>query len=173
MFEILASSTRLTSELLARTSSTMKVQEIVQLSLAPVFLLGAIGAFLNVMNSRLIWITEQLDRLQDREEKGLCGPAIEDFPVLKRRRQYAHRAINLSTGAALLICAVVAVMFLSGFVRPALGTLVAGAWITAMILVFASLLFFLMETRLATKSSVERIRISHEVREREADNGRV
>lgn len=171
MFELLASSAGLTSELLARTSSTSKVQEIVQLSLAPAFLLGAIGAFLNVMNSRLIWITERLDRLDDREERGLLGAGVDDFPVLKTRRQYAHRAINLSTGAALLICAVVALMFLSGFVRPALGTLVAGAWILAMMLVFASLLFFLMETRLATKSSVERIRVSHEIREREAGSG--
>ena len=44
----------LASEIVARTSETARVQQMVQLSLAPVFLLAAIGAVLNVMNVRLI-----------------------------------------------------------------------------------------------------------------------
>src|SRR5690606_1888194 len=69
-------------------------------------------------------------------------------------------AINLSTAAGLLICAVVGLTFVSAFVRPALGSIVAMCWIVAMTLVFGSLLSFLLETRLATKLIVDRRRLS-------------
>ncbi|PZP18065.1 MAG: DUF2721 domain-containing protein, partial [Kocuria rhizophila] len=54
----------LAGDLIARTSSTARVQEIVELSLAPVFLLAAIGALLNVVNSRLIWIVDRVNRIE-------------------------------------------------------------------------------------------------------------
>ncbi len=169
MIEILASSGGIATELIARTANTASVQKIVQISLAPVFLLAAIGAFLNVMNGRLIWLTDRVDRLDQLDRSGKTDPALEELPILRRRQTYAFRAVNLSTIAALLICTVVAVMFVSAFIRPPLGTLVAVAWILAMALVFGALLFFLMETKLATSSSSERRRISRKIRTKTDD----
>jgi hypothetical protein len=166
MIDLLAISGDLASDLIARTSSTQSVQKIVQVSLAPVFLLAAIGAFLNVMNGRLIWLTDRVDRLDESENAGRPDPALEELPVLRRRQTFAHSAVNLSTTAALLICIVVALLFVSAFVRPPLGTIVAVAWILAMGLVFTALLFFLLETRLATSSASERRRLSKKIRER-------
>ena len=171
MIEILVSNGTLATDLIARTSNTANVQKIVQISLAPVFLLAAIGAFLNVMNGRLIWLTERVDRLDESEKMGRSDPALEELPVLKRRQTYAHRAVTLSTIAALLICTVVALMFVSAFVRTPIGTYVAAVWISAMALVFASLLFFLLETKFATRSSSERRRLSKKIRDKIDDSG--
>lgn len=168
--DFLSASTSLASELLQRTASTVRVQQVVQLSLTPVFLLAAIGAVLNVMNQRLTWIVDRVHTLERMAESELHTRDLESLPVLRKRRTYAHVAINLSTAAGLLICAVVALTFVSAFVRPALGTIVALCWVVAMALVFGALLSFLLETRLATKSTVDTRRLSRRLlRRRKAE----
>jgi len=167
MIDFLTSSPSLAGELLQRTSSTARVQEMVQLSLTPAFLLAAIGALLNVMNQRLTWIVDRVHSLERLEETDLASRELEGLPVLRRRRTFAHLAINLGTAAGLLICAVVALTFVSAFVRPPLGSVVALCWITAMALVFGALLSFLLETRLATKSTIDTRRISRKIAEKE------
>jgi len=150
--EHLATATSIAGELLARTSSTARVQEMVQLSLTPAFLLAAIGAFLNVMNQRLTWIVERIRTIEKRQEAELHDDETKELPALRERRGFAHASLNLCTAAALVICLVVGLTFISAFVRPPLGSFVALCWITAMALVFAGLLSFLLETRLATRS---------------------
>ena len=56
------------SELLERTSSSLRVQQVVQLSLAPAFLLAGIGAVMNVMTNRLIWVANKIERILDAGE---------------------------------------------------------------------------------------------------------
>lgn len=172
MLDFLSADAPFASEILARTASTARVQSIVQLSLAPVFLLASIGALLNVMNGRLIWIVDRVERLEKLQEDGRGTREIEELPALWRRRKYAHIAINLSTAAALDICAVVALMFISAFVRPALGSFVAFAWVMAMALVFSSLLLFLMETQLATRSARDRRRLSRKITQQQEEDQR-
>jgi hypothetical protein len=111
--------------------------------------------------------------LERAAESNVPNREIEGLPVLRQRRRYAHLAINLGTGAGLLICVVVALMFVSAFVRPPLGTAVALSWIVAMGLVFGALLFFLLETRIATKSTEDTRRLSRKLatREKPADAG--
>jgi hypothetical protein len=167
--DILSAGTSFAGELLERTSSTARVQEMVQLSLTPAFLLAAIGAFLNVMNQRLTWIVDRVHVLERAAESNVPNREIEALPVLRERRRFAHLAINLGTAAGLLICLVVAVTFVSAFVRPPLGTVVALCWITAMALVFGALLFFLLETRLATKSTEDTRRLSRKLATRDKD----
>lgn len=154
-------------DLLERTSSTARVQQMVQLSLAPAFLLAAVGAFLNVMNQRLTWIVDRVHLLEKLDESDVHDPESEELPVLRKRRRYAHLSVNLSASAGLLICAVVGLTFLSAFVRPPLGSVVALIWIAVMSLVFAALLFFLLEIQLATKSSRDTRRLSREIRRRD------
>lgn len=143
----------LAGEFLERTSSTFRVQQIVQLSLAPAFLLGAIAAMLNVMNLRLAAISKRLDALEERADTDRAQPAAAELPALQRRQRYAQLAINFSTIAALFICAVIALMFVGALIRPMVGTVVALFWILAMVMVFAALTCFMLETRLATSST--------------------
>src|SRR5690606_28443939 len=118
--DILLRGASVAGDRLARTASTARVQQMVQLSLTPAFLLGAVGAFLNVMNQRLTWIVDRVDMVEKMNEADIDHGELDELPVLRRRRRYAHLAVNLSTGAGLLICIVVGTTFVSAFVRPAL-----------------------------------------------------
>ncbi len=162
MFDTLS----LAVDLIERTSSTARVQQIVQLSLAPVFLLAAIGAMLNVMNARLTWLIDRIEFVERRAEKGLAGREGEELPALRQRQHYAQLAVTLGTAAALTICTIVALLFVSAFIRPQIGTVVAIAWIATMALLFAALSLFLLETRQATASARERRKRSREIIER-------
>ncbi|MEW4448699.1 DUF2721 domain-containing protein [Qipengyuania sp. JC766] len=160
----------LTGELIERTSSTVRVQEIVQLSLAPVFLLAAIGAVVNVMNLRLTWLIERIDRIEQRVEKGTDGRQGEELPALRQRQHYAELAVNLSTSSALTICIVIASLFVSAFIRPQIGTFVAIAWIATMAQLFVALVLFLLETRLATSTARERRKRSRRIVKRQGES---
>lgn len=159
MFETLS----ITGELIERTSSTVRVQEIVQLSLAPVFLLAAIGAMLNVMNLRLTWLFDRIEFIERQDESGEAGREVEELPALIQRQSYAQMAVNLSTSAALTICVVVAVLFISAFIEPRIGTMVAILWVATMVQLSAALLLFFRETNLARATARERRKRSREI----------
>ncbi|MCM8558270.1 DUF2721 domain-containing protein [Sphingomicrobium sediminis] len=158
------------TDLLERTASTPRVQAILQASLAPVFMLAGIGAFLNVMNLRLTWLGERIDIIETAIDEGRSPRSEDRLALLQRRQRFAHHAVNLSTAAALTICIVVALLFVSAFVRTPLGTLVAIAWIGAMTLIFAALTFFLRETSLATRSLADSRDLSKKIEEQSGDS---
>ena len=144
-------------ELLERTSSSVRVQNVVQLSMAPAFLLAGIGAVMNVMTNRLIWVANKIERILKDADKPSGKPMLEELPALERRRVHAQRAVMLSTAAACTISVVIALLFVSAFVRTPLGTLVAVTWLVTMGLLMAGLASFLLETRVAAKRNRERM----------------
>lgn len=146
------------SELFARTSSTLRVQQVVQLSLAPAFLLAGIGAVMNVMTNRLIWVANKIERILDAGEEGEVASLRAELPALELRRIYAQRAVMFSTASALAISVVIVLLFVSAFVRAPLGTFVAAVWVLCMGLLVAGLGSFLMETRTAARRNRERMR---------------
>lgn len=150
MLELLIPSGNIASELVQRTSSTEIVQEIVRLSLAPAFLLAAIGAVMNVMMSRLIWVADRIERLEARMEEEQTPRERAELARLRRRRRYAQRAVMFSTGAALTISLVILLLFVSAFITPQIGTVTAVAWIATMTFLIAGLVLFAIETVIAT-----------------------
>ena len=151
MLDMLANST-IASDLLERTSSTMRVQQIVELSLAPAFLLAGIGAIMNVMMGRLIWIAGRIERLDAKHRENPEAMVPHELDRLHRRRQLAQRAVMFSVAAALTICVVIALLFISAFITPQIGTLTAIAWITSMGFLITGLLNFARETVLAARN---------------------
>ena len=148
---IAAGGGNLATELLERTSSTLRVQEIVRLSLAPAFLLAGIGAIMNVMMSRLIWVAERIERLEARM-KGKENPRAEaELTWLRKRRKLAQRAVVFSTSAALTICVVIALLFVSAWIEPQIGTITAIAWIVTMALLISGLVHLVLETLVAAR----------------------
>ncbi|XUU61936.1 DUF2721 domain-containing protein [Erythrobacter sp. HA6-11] len=148
ILDLLANS-NLATDLLERTSSTFRVQEMVRLSLAPAFLLAGIGAIMNVMMSRLIWVAERIERLEMRMEDERSAREMTELHRLCRRRKLAQRAVMFSTAAALTVCVVIALLFISAFITPQIGSLVALAWITSMGFLITGLVHFAMETIVA------------------------
>jgi hypothetical protein len=135
--------------------SDVAVAHAVQLAVAPVFLLSGIGAILAVMTNRLGRVIDRARLLEERLE-GASAESLAtlrtDLAVLSRRAKLIGRAITLCTMTALLVCIVIAVLFLSAFLRFDASIPVALLFIAAMLCFFLGLLWFLREIYLATKS---------------------
>jgi Cu/Ag efflux pump CusA len=125
----------------------------IQLSVAPVFLLSGIGAMLAVMTNRLARVVDRARALEAR----LPQAAPEDIRLhhaqlatYSRRAKLINRAITFCTTTALLICAVVATLFVGAFMRYDASVVVAVLFILAMSSLFIGLLHFLREIFVAT-----------------------
>ena len=114
--------------------------------MAPVFLLSGIGAMLGVMTSRLTRVIDRARILEARLEGAPPAAIIAlqaELGVLARRARLVGRAITLCTTTALLVCTVIAVLFLSAFVRFDTSIPIAALFIAAMTTFFFGLLWFL------------------------------
>ncbi len=136
-------------EILERTASTPRVQQVVQLSLAPAFLLSGIGAVMNVIMSRMIWIAQRIERIEDASEGQRTERQELELGWLMRRRSLMQGAIMFSTAAAVMISLVIGMLFISAYITAQIGTVIAFLWVTTMVLLVTGLGFFLTETRLA------------------------
>ena len=127
---------------------------IIQLAVAPVFLLSGVGMFLAVLTSRLARI---IDRTRALEAARTAATGVDDaairaeLRVLPARARLINRAIGLNTYSALLVAGVIAALFLGAFVRLDLSTVVAVAFVAAMLTLIAGLLAFLQEVHLGIR----------------------
>lgn len=137
------------AEILERTASTPRVQQVVQLSLAPAFLLSGIGAVMNVIMSRMIWISQRIENIEERSDSQRTAKQAREVGWLMRRRKLMQGAIMFSTAAAVMISAVIMLLFVSAYITSQIGTLIAAMWVLTMLLLVTGLGFFLFETRLA------------------------
>ena len=131
------------------------VAYVIQLSVAPVFLLSGIGAMLAVMTSRLSRIIDRARVLEARLEDSTPDrvAVIEaDLETLAHRARLIGPAITLCTATALLVCMVIAVLFLSAFLHFDTSVAVALLFVAAMVAFFFGLLWFLREIFVATKN---------------------
>jgi hypothetical protein len=133
--------------------SDVAVAHAIQLAVAPVFLLSGIAAILAVMTNRLGRVIDRARVLEDRLE-GAAPESLAtlrtELGVLSRRAKLNGRAITLCVTTALLVCTVIAVLFLSAFLRFDAAVPVALLFIAAMLCFFLGLLWFVREIYLAT-----------------------
>ncbi len=157
IFDLLAAATEVhvpfALEIFERTASTPRVQQVVQLSLAPAFLLSGIGAVMNVIMSRMIWIAQRVEKIEDKLEEQRTARQLRELGWLLRRRKLAQGAILFSTASAVMISLVIGMLFVSAYIIAQIGTLIAFLWVLTMALLVTGLGFFLLETRLAAKGA--------------------
>lgn len=131
------------------------VSRAIQLAVAPVFLLTGIGALLGVMTNRLARVIDRARILETRlaAANSADAPGIRNhLGILSRRAKYINFAITLCTMTALLVCTVIAVLFLGAFIRFDLTMPISFLFIAAMCLLVVGLVWFLREIFLATAS---------------------
>jgi len=129
------------------------VAHAIQLAVAPVFLLTAVGAFLSVMTNRLGRLIDRARLLEGKlegAETQAVPPLKENLKVLSRRARYINFAITSCTITALLVCAVIAILFFGSYVNIDTGMTVSLIFIFAMLFLMIGLLCFLQEVFLAT-----------------------
>lgn len=123
-------------EALAKTG----VAHVIQLAVAPVFLLTGVGAILNVMANRLARI---VDRARTLELKLAASEGAERAELagrlanLSRRARLVGHAIALCVTTAVMVCGVIITLFLGEF-------LAFEATVPAALLFIAALLSFLL-----------------------------
>lgn len=126
------------------------IARVIQMALAPAFLLSAVGALLNVFANRLARIVDRTRTLEGR--LGAEEPAPPELAVLERRRELVRWAITMGTGAALLVSLVIGVAFVGFLAQMNFSLLVAGLFVAAMGALTLALTFFLREVALAVGS---------------------
>lgn len=134
-------------------ASVTTVAHVIQLAVAPVFLLTGVGAILAVLINRLARVVDRFRVLEHMlPTTGDDERAILDteMAILSRRARLIHWAISLCTVCALFICIVIATLFTGSILGADLSGTVAALFIAAMLALISGLLCFLREITLAT-----------------------
>jgi hypothetical protein len=131
------------------------IAEVIQLAVAPVFLLSGVGIMLTVLTGRLARVVERAREVEATAKSAAPTefPSIhQQLQVLGRRARLMNRAITLCTICALLVAFVVVALFVGAFVEFRIATAIALMFIVAMLSFIAALLCFLREVFLAIAS---------------------
>ena len=131
------------------------VANIIQLAVAPVFLLAGIGSILNVVAQRLARVIDRARKLEAHlDEIGGDTPPhyVAELKILDRRMTMCHGAIGFCTASALFVCLVVIVLFLADLVALEFTVPVSLLFTTAMLSLTVGLILFLCEVTIATRS---------------------
>jgi hypothetical protein len=131
------------------------VTRLIQLAVAPVFLLTAVGTIIGVLTNRLGRV---VDRIRALEEK-LPGFSLEqtkatneELGILNRRMRLVYVAIVSAVFSALFVGLLIASAFIGAFLSVELSALIGILFIAAMLAFIGGLVVFLREIFLAVVS---------------------
>jgi uncharacterized protein DUF2721 len=135
-------------------SQIAAVAHVIQLAVAPVFLLSGISGMLVVMTNRLARVVDRARALEATLsiDTPTPTPVHAELTTLARRAKLVSGAITLCTVTALLVSAVIATLFLGDFVRFDVSFVVALLFLASMAAFFAALILFLREILIATRT---------------------
>lgn len=132
-----------------------EIAAVIQLAVAPVFLLTAVGTIITALNYRLGRAVDRRRSLERRlaaMSEGELGSARDELDTIARRIHYTYLSIFSAVISALLICLLIAGAFLGAFVRADLSYTVGTLFVLAIIALVACLLLFLREIFLAVST---------------------
>ncbi|GAB4119527.1 MAG: hypothetical protein Tsb008_11020 [Rhodothalassiaceae bacterium] len=132
------------------------ISHIIELAIAPAFLLVGIGHILVVLTNRLGRITDRARALEieyegaerDAEERAMT---LKELMVLDRRMTLSHWSISLCTASALFVCLVVMLLFLSDALDFEFAGSLVGLFIVTMSTLIGGLVLFFIEVSIATR----------------------
>ena len=131
------------------------VSHVIELAIAPVFLLSAIGAVLAVLTSRLSRIIDRarvLEAESEGAERRMTALLQDELAMLSQRAMLIHRSITLCISASVLVCATVVTLFLGAFVEVDVSLMVGLLFIGAMLGFLGALLTLMRELSVAVES---------------------
>jgi hypothetical protein len=137
------------------------IARLIQLAVAPVFLLTAVGTIIGVLSTRLGRAVDRSRTLEDRlrqlPPEGQKN-VRQELGVLSRRVRLVYGAIVLAVICALFVGLLIAVAFVDAFINIDLSKFIGLLFIGAMVSFIFSLLVFLREIFLAVTSARDRMR---------------
>ena len=133
------------------------ISHIIATSVAPVFLLAAVGAILNVYSQRLARVVDKYERANGRLDKLSSDSEAKKEVLISRLQFYAKRvriisnAITFCTLTGLLISLVIVLLFSSMLFDFHTDKLISALFIIAMFSLATSLGLFLKEVLYADR----------------------
>lgn len=126
------------------------IGHVIQLAIAPVFLLTGVCTMLMVLTNRLARIIDRTRTLEDRLDAGPNDMHMDELDVLYRRWHLINFAITLSTACGLLICLVIGLLFLGDTTNLPLDRYIAALFVSAMVALIGSFVYLLREIFVAS-----------------------
>lgn len=136
-------------------SHITSLAQVIQLAVAPVFLLAGVGSILNVLANRIGRIIDRARLMEDRlvsSDAETARALHQRLKVLSRRASLINRAIGLCVLSGLLVSLVVAALFVSSSLRLDLAAPISVTFVIALFSLAISLVYFLREVFIATDS---------------------
>ena len=133
-------------------SHIFDITRVIQLAVAPVFLLTAIGTLINALTGRLARAVDRrrmLEELLPAYEGEKLGEMTLELSYLARRIRLVLWSIASAVLSALLVCLLIGFAFVGAYVTVDLSRPVALLFIAAVVALTGCLLLFLREIFLA------------------------
>jgi hypothetical protein len=131
------------------------IAHVIDISVAPVFLLAGISGLLMVLTSRLGRTIDRTRSLQRASEKQLLpehkASIDNEMASLLKRGRFISLSISLATASALLVCLVIITLFLGSLISVNVSQIVASLFIVCMLVLSAAFSCFLAEVFIAAR----------------------
>ena len=125
------------------------IGHVIQLAIAPVFLLTGVATKLTVLTNRLARIIDRTRVLEDRLRGAPSNDYSEELEVLYRRSHLINYAITSSTACGLLICVVIGMLFVADTANITLDQYIAASFVLSTIALIVSFVCLLREIFIA------------------------
>ena len=147
------------------------IAQTIQLAIAPVFLLAGIGALLNVLAGRLARVVDR-SRVLEQLHASSTGEEhqryVVELRIVDRRMRLVNSAIALIVASAIVVCVLVAMLFITQLAGLPFRVAVTIAFVQGMAFLIAGLVLFLIEINVALRY----LHVREELLEREERNWR-
>jgi hypothetical protein len=132
-----------------------EIAGVIQLSVAPVFLLAGVGALVNAMSMRLGRVVDRARSIESElpeADPRRTERIHAELETISRRARLISRAIALAVVCALLVTVLLIAAFIDAFLALDLSFMLATIFVGALAAFSASLLVFLREILIASAS---------------------
>ncbi len=132
------------------------IAHVIEISVAPVFLLAGISGLLMVLTNRLARTIDRSRSLQVATAKQLLpehkASIDSEMASLLKRSRFINLSIGLATASALLVCLVIIMLFLGSLTSINVAQIVASLFIVCMVVLSAAFSCFLAEVFIASRT---------------------
>jgi hypothetical protein len=146
---------------MAVESHVFEIYKTIQLVVAPVFLLTAVAAILNVLTSRLARAVDRRRVLEEHLPEYIDArrdDALRELRMLNRRIELVLWSVALAVLAGLLVCLLIGTAFAGAYVALDLSRPVALLFILSVLALTGCLLLFLREISIAAFSARQTVK---------------
>ena len=132
------------------------IAHVIQLAIAPVFLLTAVGTIIGVLANRLSRIVDRIRVLEERlreDDSADPAPVRHELDLLGRRLKLIYLAVTFDVFCALFVGLLIIAAFVGAFIGAHLTMAISALFVLAMVAFIAALIVFLREIYLAVGST--------------------